>query len=391
MKKGILFVDDERQILKAINRLFMDSDYNIFLAENGEEALQILDREKVDMVISDMRMPNMDGYQLLNRVKEKHPLVLRLILSGYAEENVVFKALQNNLAKLYLLKPWDNQKFIETIKQVFEVENIIKNEAILKAINNLCQIPTIPVLYQKLCNLIEQDADMKVITGVIEEDPAIASKILHIANSAFYGAKTGSVGQAILYLGLTNIKNIVLTTSVFNSLKINSLLFNKDLLWKHSCICNKMVSLLYDKGLGKRLPDTYMSAGLLHDIGQIVLLNNFGDKYKNVFKLLNNHEGVSIIDAEQEIMSISHQEIGGYILNWWELPQPIVESTLFHHSPINDKIINRELVSIVHIADYYSWKLLGKDEFSSLNRRVFELLGVSEERCAKLMADVKVG
>ena len=388
MKKAILFVDDERQILKAINRLLMDTEYSAFLAENGEEALQILDREKIDMIISDIRMPNMDGYQLLKKVKEKYPLVLRLILSGYAEEKVVFKALQNNLAKLYLLKPWDNRKFIQIIDQVFEIEAMINDESILAIINNLEGIPTIPTLYHKLCSLIDQDADIKVITKVIEEDPAVASKVLHIANSAFYGIKTGSINQAILYLGLTNIKSIVLTTSVFNSLKMNSLLFSKDLLWKHSCICNKMVSLFYEKMLNKSLSDTYKSAGLLHDIGEITLLNNFGEKYRNVFKIMNDHEGISIFEAEREIMSISHQEIGGYLLNWWELPQPIVESALFHHSPLDERIVNKELVCVVHIADYYSWKQLGEHKFASLNKGSFDFLGFLEESCEKLVSEM---
>ena len=386
MKNTILFVDDEHQILKAINRMFIDTEYRIFLAESGEEALKVLKQEEIDMIISDIRMPNMDGYQLLKKVKEKHPLVLRIILSGYAQENLVLKALQNNLAKLYLLKPWDNRKFIEVINQIFEVEAIIKNDTVLAVINNLDEIPTIPALYNRLCSLIDKDADIKAITGVIEEDPAVTSKILHIANSAFYGAKTGSIQQAILYLGLANIKSIVLSTSVFNSLKLNSLLFDKSLLWNHSCICNKMVSLFYKELLGNNLPDTYMSAGLLHDIGKIVLINNFTDKYRNVLEIMNDHRGTYITEAEKKIMGISHQEIGGYLLNWWELPLPIVEAALFHHNPLEEGIVNKELVCAVHIAEYYSWKQLGKDKFSVLNEDSFEFLGVSEEQCRNVLS-----
>jgi len=389
MKKTILFVDDERQILKSINRLFMDTEYSIFLAESGEEALEILEQEKIDMVISDMRMPNMDGYQLLSKIKEKHPLVLRLILSGYVEEKVVFKALQNNLAKLYLLKPWDNQKLLETIRQVFMFEAAIKDDSILSVVNNLEEIPTIPTIYQKLCSMIDQEADIKAIAKVIEEDPAIASNVLRIANSAYYGARTGSVNQAIMRLGLTNVKYIVLATSVFNSLKMNSLLLRKNLLWRHSCLCNNMVSLFYEKVLKKNFPDDYMSAGLLIDIGEIVLLNNYGEKYKNVLKIMNEHAETTLIEAEREIMSISHQEIGGYLLSWWELPQSLAEAALFHHNPLDERVINKELVCTVHIADYYSWKQLSRDRFSKLNRDAFDFLGISEESCEKFFLDVK--
>ncbi|WHH59014.1 response regulator [Petroclostridium sp. X23] len=390
MKKAILFVDDERQILKAIRRLFMDTQYNVFFAENGEEALRILEQEAIHMIITDMRMPNMDGYQLLKKVKEKYPLILRLILSGYAEENLIFKALQNNLARLYLLKPWDNQKFIETINQIFETEALIKNDTVLALVNNLDEIPTIPALYHKLCSLIDEDVDIKAIANTVEQDPSISAKLLHIANSAFYGAKTGSVNQAILYLGLTNIRNVVLSTSVFSTLKMKSVLFNKDLLWRHSCMCNKMVSLFYEKALCKSLPNTYMTAGLLHDIGKIALLNNFGEKYKEVINITENDQGMTIVEAEKEIMNISHQEMGGYLLSWWELPHPIVESTLFHHSPLDDRIINKELVAIVHIADNYSWQQLGKEKYSNIDRDTYKLLGISEEDCRKILSEVEV-
>jgi HD-like signal output (HDOD) protein len=390
LKKNLLFVDDQRQILKSINRIFIDTSYTIFFAENGEEALQVLDKEKIDMIISDMRMPGMDGYRLLSKVKEKHPLVLRLILSGYAQENLVFKAIQNNLAKSYLRKPWDNHMLIETINQIFEVEKIIRNKYIFEVINNLEETPTIPMLYQKLCSLIEQDVDMKTIINIIEEDPVIVAKILHIANSAFYGVRTGSINQAILYLGLINIKNIVLSTSVFSSLLMNSGLPNRDLLWKHSCMCNKMVSLFYEKLLGKSLPDTHMSAGLLHDIGKIALYNNFGEKYRNVIKIMDKHEGITIIEAEKEVISISHQEIGGYLLNWWDLPQPVIETSLFHHQPLDERVMNKELVCIVHIADYYSWEILGNDGFATLNIDTFEFLGISKESCEELASEVKM-
>ena len=82
MLKKILFVDDEAQILKSIRRLFMDTEYEVITAESGSEALDILANNKIDLIVSDMRMPNMSGYELLREVKRRFPHIVRIILSG---------------------------------------------------------------------------------------------------------------------------------------------------------------------------------------------------------------------------------------------------------------------------------------------------------------------
>ncbi|MDK2807566.1 MAG: hypothetical protein PWP24_299, partial [Clostridiales bacterium] len=98
--KTILLVDDERPILKAFQRIFMDTDYEILTANSAMEALGLLTSNKVHMIISDMRMPEMDGYELLEKVKLLYPSIIRIILSGYSDETAVLRALQRNLAKL---------------------------------------------------------------------------------------------------------------------------------------------------------------------------------------------------------------------------------------------------------------------------------------------------
>jgi len=110
--KKILIVDDEVQILKAMSRLFMEKDYEIYTAENGMSALTLLANTEIDLIISDMRMPLMNGNELLSTVKEKYPKIIRIILSGYADEKSMFKALLHNVAKLYIFKPWKNAELL---------------------------------------------------------------------------------------------------------------------------------------------------------------------------------------------------------------------------------------------------------------------------------------
>lgn len=386
MKKSILFVDDERQILRALYRLFFGSAYTIYLAESGEQALAILEKEEIGIIITDMRMPHMDGYQLLKTVKEKHPTVLRLILSGYADEDIVFKALSKNLAKLYLFKPWDNNELRSVIDKLFETGKTLKDKRILDIINNIEHVPMKMNTYNRLSNLISQDSDMKDIAAVIEEDPGIAAKVLHIANSAYYGAKTGSISQATIYLGLINIRNIVLTASVFEKLVTKKEISKHvRLLYDHACLCNRYFIILYEKLLRKNLPDIYSSSGLLHDLGKVILMSNFTKEYIDILETMVNHDDRNLIDIEMQMFSATHQDIGGYLLDWWELPYPIVETVLFHHTPLNDNVIDKELVSVVHIADYISWEMLGRKRYNTLDSKVFDFLKVTLEECREII------
>ncbi|QXM06498.1 response regulator [Crassaminicella indica] len=378
MEKTILFVDDEEQILRSLKRLFLDKDYRILLAADGETALKILDTENVNLIVSDIKMPAMNGYELLKRVKEKYPKILRVAFSGYTDNNNIIEALENNLAKLYIFKPWNNETLLSIIDKIFKFEDILKSKKLFNLINNLDDLPTLPFLYQDICRLIEQDADMDKISKKIEEDQAISSRILRVVNSAFYTAKTGSVKDAIMYLGLSNVKHIVLSNSIFYAKKLNPFLI--DLLWKHVNLTNRIVIFIYKKLLQKKIPKTYESAGLLHDIGKIILLNNFHEQYTKIFKHVLQEPEHKIVELEKEIIGVSHQEIGAYLLDWWEIPHPIVEATLFHHNPSDSRIINKELVAIIHIAGAYSWKLLDYTQFSNIqNEEVFSILNMSKE------------
>ena len=127
----------------------------------------------------------------------------------------------------------------------------------------------------------------------------------------------------------------------------------------------------------------YITAGLLHDIGLVVMQNNFADKYFNAIKNCSI-QGQALYEAESEMFAVTHQEIGGYLLEWWGLPFPIVESSLYHHNPLASSTANRELVCALHLADYYAWSYLGRKDLVKLDDRVFDSMGLSQERCENL-------
>lgn len=387
MLEKILFVDDEVQILKAFRRLFMDTDYEIITAGSGEEALDILQEEEVDIIVSDMKMPNMTGYELLSKVKEKYPNIVRIILSGFSDERIVYDALQKNIAKLYILKPWENTSFINTLEKVFQIENVLKNGDVLKLINNAEELPTIKGSYVNIINTIDSGQEIYKIIESIECDYSIAGKLLHIVNSSYYGIKTGSIKRAVSYLGVDNIKNIVIASAFIDSLGFDPNYNEKiALLWKQSFISNRIFNIIYNEFLNKKTPETAMTAGLLCNVGVIFLIHSFKEKYVEILDEISR-TGENIIEIENKAFGTNHQEIGGYLLRWWDIPLPIVEAALYHHKPLDENIINKEIVLVVHIAEKYAWDILKENCFGEFTEKVFNELGIDKVRFEKRLKE----
>ena len=115
-KATLLFVDDEKNILHSIRRGFRKEPYELLFATNGSIGLEVLKNKKVDLVVTDILMPVMDGMAFLERVQADYPDTIRLILTGYADRDFVQEALAKEYAREVIAKPWDEEKLKETIR-----------------------------------------------------------------------------------------------------------------------------------------------------------------------------------------------------------------------------------------------------------------------------------
>lgn len=379
---SILFVDDDKSILKSIKREFFSSDYNVFFAEGGEEALKILYENKIDILITDIMMPQMDGHELLKKVKYLYPSIIRLVLSGYTDQKIVFKIINTNLAKTFLNKPWKENELIDTIEGIFHINEKLNNDYVKQIINSSNKLPTLPGMFSKINNLVEDDkSDIDDIIELINTDPVIASKILKVVNSAFYGVKTASIKTAVLKLGLENLKAVIITSEIFSSGDS----YYEDLLWKHSNLTNKITSFIYQYIYNKKIPDNYSTAGLLHDLGKVVFLKMFEEKYEKVLRMKEEKPELSISSCESNVFNFSHEELGAIIFNYWDLPSAIVEVTLNHHNPMKSSNQFKDIVSIVHLADYFSWIGLNDRFLPEIKDEVFDYLGINKLEIEELI------
>jgi YesN/AraC family two-component response regulator len=359
---SLLFVDDENAILKSLKRLFYDKNLKLFFADDGYSALEILKENKIDMVISDMRMPGMNGHKLLQEIQKLYPSTVRFILSGHTDEREIFKAVLDGSTKTYLLKPWEPEKIIDFVMKTFELLDLMKSINIYNSLENLNYLPIEKEVQLELNKLSDKDDNFLRLADVIEMDLGSYAKVLKFVNSSYFDINVGSLRQAITYLGNNVVRSILSEGESFFSLEGNKeKLIQYKLILDQARLTNKIMKQIYQEIMKKEFPDISISSGILHDIGMI-----------------DFREGNETI--------CNHEEIGGYILKWWGIPKPIVDCAFYHHSPSEAPTENRELVYIVHLADHYAWKILGNN-MNKLEINAFEAIGTDQINFEKIIID----
>ena len=131
----LLCVDDEANILSALKRLFRPHGYRILTATSGQEGLTLLESESVDLVISDMRMPEMNGAQFLEQVKNRWPDTVRLLLTGYAEVSATVDAINKGGIYRYISKPWEDAAMVDLVREALERLNLERDKRRLEEVN----------------------------------------------------------------------------------------------------------------------------------------------------------------------------------------------------------------------------------------------------------------
>lgn len=154
-KACVLFVDDETNILRSIRREFFDAPLTVLTADSASEALNIMQKTAVDLIVSDVKMPVMDGISLLEQIKQKYPNVHRVILSGYVEQNSVVTAIVTGVASSYIAKPWKAEELRANIEQILRLKRILNNSTLMNALASIERLPSLPSVYHDFIQAIE--------------------------------------------------------------------------------------------------------------------------------------------------------------------------------------------------------------------------------------------
>ena len=359
--KKILFVDDEPRVVQGLRRMLhgMRREWDMSFAESGQEALDLLSNDKFDVIVSDMRMPGMDGAQLLAEVRERYPYMVRIVLSGQSDQETILRSIES--AHQYLSKPCDAATLRSTVSRACSLRNVLHNETLQQCISTLRSLPSLPSLYVKLMDELRSPSPSIAKVGdVISSDVGMTAKILQLVNSAFFGISqhVSSPTQAVNLLGLETIKALVLSAQVFSQFEAERLPPHlAKHLWKHSLATGayaRAIARIEDSDA--QTSDHAFMAGLLHDVGKLVLAVNLFDRYSKALDL-SQEERLPLINAELKTLGISHADVGGYLLGLWGLPDPIVEAVAFHHYPAECPAESFIPLTAVHAANVFEHEM----------------------------------
>ncbi len=333
-KKRILFVDDEPNILDGLKRMLrsMRKEFDLQFAENGKEALAIMESTEFDVVVSDMRMPGMDGAQLLTEIQERHPYSIRIMLTGECQEESILRTV--GVVHQFLNKPCEPEHLKAVLLRASGLHELITHVALQKIVSRLGTLPSLPEVYAKLRKaMTNPEVSVAEVAAIIKEDMAMSAKVMQLVNSAFFGLfqNVESPARAVSLLGLETVKNLVLGVGAFSEINASSNIFSVKKLWSHSMAVGTLAKkIALNESDDKELIDNSFIAGLLHDIGKLVLLAQLLEKYEQAVLLAGQYD-MQLRMAEKEIFGTVHGDIGAYLMGLWGMPGPVVEAIGFHH------------------------------------------------------------
>src|SRR5262249_25855440 len=177
---NILLVDDEPRTLVQLA-----GDWNVTCAGSGPEALDKLGAGEFDVIISDLRMPGMDGAALLDEVRRRHPAVVRFILSGQTDPQSALRAAR--VAHQFLSKPCSPDWLTPVVQRTCELQALLADDTIRAAVGRLDRLPSVPRIFAELTRALEKpETTPDHITHIVSQDSAISAKLLQLVNSAFF-------------------------------------------------------------------------------------------------------------------------------------------------------------------------------------------------------------
>jgi HD-like signal output (HDOD) protein/ActR/RegA family two-component response regulator len=330
----VLFVDDEIPVLEALRaRLHrMRGRFEMDFVESGTDALEAFERQPYDILVTDIRMPGMDGAQLMHEVCKRWPETVRIALSGFAELKQSMRLVP--LAHQFLSKPCEPQQLESVIQRCLNLRDLLSSTDLRTAVGRFQRLPTLPGTYAKLEPVLaREDSTAQEVAQVLAGDSVIVAKVLQLVNSAFFRLprRLTNVAQAVAYLGFTSVRNLVLSAEVFASWSRENRRTVVDLERLQGHV-HSVAAVSHSLTAFMPIADDSVLAGLLHDIGYWVLAQQCPERLESALDLAITR-GVPMSEAERELIGASHAEIGAYLLGIWGLPYSIVEAVANHHNP----------------------------------------------------------
>ncbi len=350
---SVLFVDDDPNILASLRRMLhpLRRTWDIQYASGGREALRMLAEHPFDVVVSDMRMPEMNGAELLAEIMKRQPKVIRIILSGHTEREMALQTI--NVAHHFLMKPCGYDELTSVIRRAVDLHSTFASPEMGELVGTIGPLPSAPVLYRAIIGeLHSDDPDIERVVAIVRNDPPMTATVLRLVNSGFFGmcSRITEVRQAVEMLGIELLQSLAAANGVFA-------LYRGADASVHTRLTERAVRLAFlarqfasAAGAPAAVIEGSSVAAILCDVGLLILHAQRLDLFR---RLSADAPGdADIVATEHAVMGASHAQLGAFLLGLWSLEDSVVEAVAHHLAP-SSAITGKGLTPLVfvHAAD----------------------------------------
>ena len=372
----LLFVDDEPRVLQGLRQSLRGKRqlWEMVFAGGGATALEEIERGRFDAVISDMRMPGIDGAELLRRVTLSQPHAFRVMLSGQMDESAAVRAAAT--AHRFLAKPCDSETLVAMLSQVLNLRAQLNSPKMHECIGGMAGLPSLPESCFALNRALEDErVALSDVARIVEHDVGMSAKVLQLVNSAFFGLsrRIANVDEAVRNLGLKAIRSLVLAQALFQELSGGEVaLFRAE-------EARSFLAAQFARRFSLEHPayDVGVTAAMLHNVGRLALIARLPAEQRANADYARAH-GSTAEEVERTRLGVTHAEIGAYLLGLWGLPPEVIEAVGSHRAPLETRS-TLDPGAVVHIAEVLSAEALGlgQHETTPLSDEALRRLGAA--------------
>jgi HD-like signal output (HDOD) protein len=294
----------------------------------------------------------MDLHQLFKEIRTKHPAVIRYLLAEQIDTGLILET--ESFVHQYITTATETASLKSIINKSLSLRRLFGKRELLDRISSIESLPSPPVTYNKILNeLKSDDTSTTKISELVSKDIGISTKLLKMVNSAYFGLRNPveNIEHAVKVLGLDSIKSIVLATGVFNQYDDPGVPgFSIERIYSACTEVGAKARLIaHVMGFPRGLSEEALMAGMLHDVGKLIMLTEFKNELIEAAGLAKEKD-ISLHEAQNEIMGVDDAKIGAHLLSLWGLLDPVVEAVAYHTSPREGSSAEINTLTMVHLA-----------------------------------------
>jgi putative nucleotidyltransferase with HDIG domain len=355
----ILFVDYDERALEGLRRMLqpLNGDWECGFANSGSQALNLLSLSPYDVLVTEVRLLDMTGIELLERVRTLYPLTARFVQTSVANYEPALKT--TGTAHQFLAKTGELSVLRSAIERALKDRDDLPETGLRRIVSSLGSLPSLPSVYFDLIRAMDSpEVSVSEVGRIMSRDMAMAAKVVQLVNSAFFGVRKPilDTAAAVVYLGCDTVRALALQVAVFSQFRKSRIPeFSIEGLQQHSVrVAGAAKLIASNAGLSRNAANDCAAGGFLHDIGKLVLAASVPDRYQRALRQAARHALPTEL-AELQEFGAGHSEVGAYLLGLWGMPEVLTDIVRLHHSPPDNSqrtLTKAAVVYIANIADH---------------------------------------